>query len=146
MKVYEGDKDVTGRIKCLQGWLVSLNAILLIWEDLKKNHKFKFLLTRRLNTDPLENFFGSIRQQGRNCDNPSPTQFTRAFRKLLFSSLLNSSTGNCAEDLDSLLSQFSSNSNNAVLVHPPPQPQTLNIGATDYREQDVSSSIVKEMQ
>ena len=50
----------------------------------------------------------------------------------------------CAEDLDSLLSQFSSNSNNAVLVHPPTQPQTLNIGATDYREQDVSSSIVQE--
>ena len=144
LKVYEGVKDVTGRIKCLNGLLVSLNAILLIWEDLKQNHNFKFLFTRRLNTDPLENFFGTIRQQGGNCYNPSPTQFTRAFRKLLFSSLLNSSTGNCAEDLDSLLSQFSSNSNNAVLVHPPSQPQTLNIGGTDYRELDVSSSIVKE--
>ena len=136
--------DVTGRIKCLNGLLVSLNAILLIWEDLKQNHNFKFLFTRRLNTDPLETFFGTIRQQGGNFYNSSPTQFTRAFRKLLFSSLLNSSTGNCAEDLDSLLSQFSSNSNNAVLVHPPSQPQTLNIGGTDYRELDVSSSIVKE--
>ena len=97
-----------------------------------------------MNTDPLENFFGTIRQQGEYCDTPSPTQFTRAFRKLLFSSLLNSSTGNCAEDLDSLLSQLSSNSNNAVLVHPPSQPQTLNISGTDYRELDISSSIVKE--
>ena len=144
LKVYEGVKDVTGRIKCLNGLLVSLNDILLIWEDLNQNHNFKFLFTRRLNTDPLENFFGTIRQQGGNCYNPSPTQFTRALRKLLFSSLLNSSTGNCAEDLDSLLSQFSSNSNTAVLVHPPSQPQTLNIGGTDYRELDVSSSIVKE--
>ena len=103
MKVYEGDKDVTRRIKCLQGWLVSLNGILLIWEDLKKNHNFKFLLTRKLNTDPLENFFATIQQQGGIFVDPSPTQFTRAFRKLLFSSLLNSSTGNSAEDLDSLL-------------------------------------------
>ena len=144
LRVHDGVKDVTSRVKCLKEWLVTLNAILSIWEDVKQNHNFKFLFTRRLNTDPLENFFGTIRQQGVNCDNPSPTQFTRAFRKLLLSSLLNSSTGNCAEDLDSLLSQFSSNSNNAVLVHPPTQPQTLNIGATDYREQDVSSSIVQE--
>ena len=131
LKVYNGDTEVTGRIKCLKGWLVTLNAILLIWDDLKQNHNFKFLYTRRLNTDPLENFFGTIRQQGGNSDNPTSTQFTRAFRKLLFSSLLTSTTGNCAEDLDSLLSQFSSKSSNPVLVQPTPQPQTLVIGATD---------------
>jgi hypothetical protein len=131
LKVHNGDTEVTGRIKCLKGWLVTLNAILLIWDDLKQNHNCKFLYTRRLNTDPLENFFGTIRQQGGNSDNPTPTQFTRAFRKLLFSSLLTSTTGNCAEDLDSLLSQFSSKSSNPVLVQPTPQPQTLVIGATD---------------
>jgi hypothetical protein len=82
LKVFQGDKDVTGRIKCLHGWLVTINALILIWNKLKSNHQFKFLFTRRLNTDPLENFFGTIRQQGGNSDNPTPVQFTRAFRKL----------------------------------------------------------------
>lgn len=53
LKVFEGDKDVTGRIKCLKGWLITLNVIMLIWEQLKTNHNFHFLFTRRLNTDPF---------------------------------------------------------------------------------------------
>ena len=64
LKVFSGAAEVTGRMKCLKGWLITSNAILLIWEHLKTNHDFKFLLTRRLNTDRLENFFGTIRQQG----------------------------------------------------------------------------------
>jgi predicted KAP-like P-loop ATPase len=39
-------------------------------------------------------------------------------------------------------SEFSSKSSN--LVQPTPQPQTLVIGATDYREQHVSSGVVQE--
>ena len=106
LEVLDGVNIVTGRIKCLQGWLVTLNAILQIWEHLKTMHDFKFLLTRRLNSDPIENFFGAIRQQGGNSDKPTPVQFTRAFRKLFFSSFLESSTGNCDHDLDTLLAQF----------------------------------------
>ena len=100
------------------------------------------MFTRRLNTDPLENFFGTIRQQGGNSDNPTPTQFIRAFRKLLFSSLFTSNTGNCAEDLDALLSQFSIKSNKTVLVRTNQQPQTLVLGETDYQEN--SSSMVQQ--
>ena len=82
LKVFNGNEEVTGRIRCLKGWVMTLNAILLIWEHLKTTKDFKFLLTRRLNTDPIENFFGTIRQQGGNSDNPTPSQFTSAFRKL----------------------------------------------------------------
>ena len=105
VKVYQGDKDVTGSIKCLNGWLVSIKAILLIWDRLQQDYGFKFLLTRRLNSDPVENFFGSVGQQGGNSDNPTAPQFTYAFRKLFFSSL-NSSTENCADDFDTLLAKF----------------------------------------
>ena len=45
LKVFNGAAEVTGRIKCLKGWLITLNAIILIWEHLKTNHDFKFLLT-----------------------------------------------------------------------------------------------------
>ena len=106
LKVFNGNEDVTGRIRCLKGWLVSIKAITMIWDYLQTTHAFSFLLTRRLNTDPLENFFAAIRQQGGNSDNPTPVQFTRAFRKLFFSSFLQSSTGNCADDFDTFLAQF----------------------------------------
>ena len=82
-----------------------------------------------MNTDPIGNFFGAIRQQGGNSDNLSSVQFTRAFRKLFFSSFLESSTGNCDQNLDTLLAQFSKDkSNMAVLVGAKEQPNTLDIG------------------
>lgn len=144
LKVFDGNVDVTGRIRCLKGWLVSINAITLIWNHLQEKHAFKFLLTRRLNTDPLENFFDSIRQQGGNSDSPTPIQFTRAFRKLFFSSFLNSSTGNCAEDFDTLLAEFSKKSNVPPLVAPQPACNTVMIETTDYRQNDFGNSLLKQ--
>ena len=35
LEVLDGVNVVTSRIKCLQGWLVSLNAILQTWDLLK---------------------------------------------------------------------------------------------------------------
>jgi hypothetical protein len=68
---------------------------MLFWKSIQ--NEVKFLCTRRLIQDPLENFFGAIRQQGGNSEN-------RAFRKLFFNSyLLPMGTGNCAADLDALL-------------------------------------------
>lgn len=66
-----------------------------------------YILTRRLNQDCLENFFGSIRQQGGNCLNPTPIQFARAFKKLFrirFFKQIN--TTNCAPDKDEMLSEI----------------------------------------
>ena len=147
IKVLNGNQDVTSRIKSMKGWLVTLNAIISIWNKLKTLHNFQFLFTRRLNTDPLENFFGTIRKQGGNSDNPTPVQFTRAFRKLFFSSLLTSSTGNCAEDVDTLLAIFSTKSvkqsKQSSLSYSNPRPNTLSIRPTDYREPNVSTSIIQ---
>ena len=72
LEIRDGPSVVTSRIKCLQGWLVTLNAILQIWEHQSTHHNFKFLLTRRLNSDPIENFLGAVRQQGGNNDNTTP--------------------------------------------------------------------------
>ena len=132
LKVFNGNEDVTGRIRCLKGWLVSIKAITMIWDYLQTTHAFSFLLTRRLNTDPLENFFGAIRQQGGNSDNPTPVQFTRAFRKLFFSSFLQSSTGNCADDFDTLLAQFSNKKSDVpALVPAQTTHESLDIEATE---------------
>ena len=91
------------------------------------------------------NFFGSIRQQGGNSDNPTPIQFTRAFRKLFFSSFLNSSTGNCADNFDNLLAQFaqakSRKSNFPAMAALPKVAPHLEIGTVDYRENEVSENL-----
>ena len=67
--------------------VITINAILLIWGPLKTNHEFKFLLTRGLNTDPLENIFGSICQQGGNSDKPTPQFNVLEHLKNYFSAL-----------------------------------------------------------
>jgi hypothetical protein len=96
------NKDVTASLKCLKALQITLSSTMELWKTIQG--AVKFLCTRRLNQDPLENFFGSIRQQGGNCDNPTPLQFTQAFRKLFFNNyLLPMGTGNCAPDLDSIL-------------------------------------------
>lgn len=95
-------KDITSTLKCLKALEITLTSTMLLWKSIQGS--VKFLCTRRLNQDPLENFFGCIRQQGGNSDSPTPQQFSRAFRKLFFNSyLLPMGTGNCAADLDELL-------------------------------------------
>lgn len=65
-----------------------------------KDEGLNFIFTRRLNQDPLEKFFGAIRQQGGNRRDPTPIQFRRAFSKLFITNMLKSSpSSNCQEDL-----------------------------------------------
>ena len=88
-------KDVTSILKCLNALQITLKSTLEVWKSIKESATF--LCTRRINQDPLENFFGTIQQQGGNCDTPTALQFSRAFRKLFFNQyLLPMGTGNCA--------------------------------------------------
>ena len=64
----------------------------------------RFLCTRRLNQDPLQNLFGAIRQRGDNMDTPDPAQFRHAYKHVVLNSLMVASeTANCEADSDSLL-------------------------------------------
>jgi hypothetical protein len=56
------NKDVTSSLKCLNAPQIPLRSTMELWKTVQGN--VKFLCTRRLNQDPLENVFGSIRQQG----------------------------------------------------------------------------------
>lgn len=85
-------------MKALQ---TTLNGTFQVWKSVQPS--IQFLCTRRLNQDPLENFFGCIRQQGGNCDTPTTIQFTRAFKKLFYDNYLSPSNTNCAADLDAML-------------------------------------------
>lgn len=100
------EKDITKTVSFLTGWLVTINATILLWEDVKKEH-FQFLLTRRINQDCVENFFSKIRQANGCCVNPTPIQFIRSFKKLFSTLFLQVSEGsNCEEDFDMFLSKI----------------------------------------
>jgi hypothetical protein len=126
-------KDVTSTLKCLKALRVTINATLQLWNQLKESG-LKFLCTRRLNQDCLENFFGQIRQQGGNSDNPTAFQFGSAFRKLFFRTLLQHSTGNCAEDLDHILIPLKSSSKKKTPTEPITDDRSKVFEESDYRE------------
>uniref|UniRef100_A0A2A4J5S8 THAP-type domain-containing protein n=1 Tax=Heliothis virescens TaxID=7102 RepID=A0A2A4J5S8_HELVI len=128
--------DNTNRIKTFKNLQITVNAITMLFKDLKKEG-FKYLFTRRLNQDCLENFFGSVRQQGGNCRNPTAIQFQRAFSKLFLCNMLkNSPNAICEEDICELLQH-----NNKFLEKPTPRDPALRRfssavalkGETDYR-------------
>lgn len=109
-----GEKDVTNNIKFVNSWLISISSLIGLWEILKKNN-FKFVYTRRISQDCLENFFGSVRKQSGDCITPTPIQFTRAFKKLFTCCfLVHSGAENCADDFSIILTQLKDVNNVSV--------------------------------
>ena len=98
-------KDVTSSVKCFSGWQLSIASLLLLKSTLlQQTNYFRFILTRRLNQDPLENFFAAIRQKGGSCDNPTPLDFMRLFKQLCCKQLVVASvSGNSEVDLSAVL-------------------------------------------
>ena len=89
-------------MKFIHGWKVTISGVLQLWECLKEKG-FDSVQTRRLNQDPIENFFGKIRLERENCSNPLVVAFIRAFKKLLFHNFFNTGNENCEDDFDNIL-------------------------------------------
>ena len=132
--------DATNNLRCLKGFQITLHGILALWSELKSVHSFKFLLTRRLNQDPLENFFGVVRQQGGNSDNPTPAQFGTAFKKLFYDNFLVSSAGNCNADFNLML--VGAPSQNVLSSLSKTIPKEIEIDVNDYRSSSVQNSLI----
>jgi len=67
------------KIYCVDGWRLSLSALLHLWESV--NQDLKFIIPRRLNQDCLESYFASIRQKGGFRDNPSAGHLLQCARE-----------------------------------------------------------------
>lgn len=89
----------------MNGWIITINSIIGLWNDLK-SVGFDYLLTRRLNQDVIDCFFGEVRSSNGNALNPTPLQFVIAFKKLFFMNYTNIGTGNCMQDCDNILLRF----------------------------------------
>jgi hypothetical protein len=104
IKVMAGKKCVNTRIKCLKGWQISLNSILQLWPLIHEEQQFKYLCTRRLNSDPIENLFSIIRFKCGNCKNPTSYNFARVLKQITCEKLFKPvKNGNCEMDVTRIL-------------------------------------------
>jgi hypothetical protein len=91
-------KNVTNYMKFINYcWKITINALREMHAVLKEEG-FCFLFTRRINQDALEKIFGSVRQQCGNDLNPTPIQFTPAFKKMFFTNFFHTEHKNYAEN------------------------------------------------
>jgi len=89
-------------IKFINSWLISIAGLICLYSNSSNNDQEISNLeicTYRLNQDCLENFFGTVRTQNRNCINPTCIQFKRTFKKLFVMNYFEYSEGaNCVKD------------------------------------------------
>lgn len=81
---------------CFTGFVQTINGILL----LSSQNNIDYLLTSRLNQDPLENYFSMVRSSNTNNSNPSLYEFNRIMAKLMSIKIITkfSNDSNCEED------------------------------------------------
>lgn len=87
------------QIFCVKGWISNINSLKHLWLQLQ-NYGMEFLMTRRLNQDPLENLFGVIRSRFGHCEHPTTKGVTTALKTAVTNDLLHPpTTGNCESDV-----------------------------------------------
>lgn len=87
------------------GFLVTINAVKQFFKQ-QKEKGFKYLLTGRLNQDPLENQFSVYRQKGGYNRNPTVKSFRAAFKMNIVDNMMKppveSNSGHKADDDDNI--------------------------------------------
>ena len=98
LKDASGQKMYTTRRKTgFVGFLVAIKSTKGLFHDLveSENAPMKYLLMYKFSQDHLELFIGAIRSAGGFNNNPNAQQFTAAYKRLLMSSSIKGSQGNC---------------------------------------------------
>lgn len=88
----------------IKNWKITLKNLLLLRTSLK-SHGFNSFKPRLLNQDPLENFFGKIRQRGQRFINPTCSAFGQFYKSLLVNNLVSKHSvgSNCEDDNSNIL-------------------------------------------
>ncbi|KAK9720229.1 hypothetical protein QE152_g22210 [Popillia japonica] len=141
LKVLNSDNvDITKTLNFINGWKITIKSILGLWETVS-SRGICHMRTRRLNQDALEKFFDTIPQQSGNCINPTPIQFSRAFKKLFCLNYFQfSDNANCIDDLDDILLNLQpSEIKRFDILFPPDNifQKTLSIVSNDYQNLQV---------
>ncbi|CAL8074647.1 unnamed protein product [Orchesella dallaii] len=70
-------------LPCQIGFIVSIQSLINLYDDLTKIYGFSYLLTSRLTQDSLESLFSRIRAFSGSNTNPSPPEFRYRLRLIL---------------------------------------------------------------
>ena len=93
-----------GNPLCIQGWVDNISALKLLWSELHDHFDFRYLLTRRITQDCIENIFSIIRAKGGNNVTPDAIKFRSAIRGVMVNQLLCASDdSNCESDAANFL-------------------------------------------
>ena len=132
---------------CFLGLQQSVNATLQLWDDLQEED-ITFLITSRLNTDALENFFSILRMQGGSYNrNPSVKAVRIAIKKNILLSLEKSGeNANCMSDNDTpLVSEDCIPCEQAASLSAAPFDYSVNVEHTDDDSIDVDNDFDYEI-
>lgn len=105
MRFFNSKKQSFVVVPSIKNLIHTIQGFLNLKRSLITDFKFKFILTRFFNQDPLENFFSYIRSHGARNISPGVTHFTSSFKTLIVNNFLSrhSPYSNCEEDVSNKL-------------------------------------------
>ena len=132
-------KPVKTDIPCLQNLIDTLQAFKLLWKK-SQSLGFKSFDSRKINQDPLENFFGTIKSHDFRSNKPTCSQFEDIFKSLLISNLAskNSPGFNCESDTG----QFFIPDCNVLLRGAEPLPNELDSDRCVQKEEEEQQYVI----
>lgn len=127
----------TKKIYCFDGLVQTINGILGLWYNGKE--KYPYLLTARVNQDPIENLFSRIRQHRGSDPNPSSKHFRLSLQAVMTASLQKcSERANCEDDDDIFIMDIRSPSD--VDLPDNPEEVTATTFESDGEEAEIHTS------
>ncbi|XP_061725755.1 uncharacterized protein LOC133531511 [Cydia pomonella] len=116
--------------KFVSGLKFTLKSIKSLAADLKKCN-VNYLVTKNLSKDFMQDYFKDVK---RACELPSPIEFTRGFRKLLLSNILNNTKNTATgDDMMGTLVKISEYVKADMNKKEQTDDTRLNIGINDYK-------------
>jgi len=124
------------------GFLISFNSLINLKHSLIDTNELKYLPFYKLSQDHLEIFYGSVRVQGGNNNNPTVRQFKSAYKKLLVNAQLkDSGLGNCISSYSFSISLQDIPILNCSSVSSNPVQAINNSNATLYKDIELESEL-----
>lgn len=103
IKLYDKNDQERKNVYCFKGISDTIRAILDLYTDILLEN-YTFILTSRLQQDPIENLFSVIRSRGGYNNNPTTKGFRQALQQNMFVRILDPIVaGNCEVDDDEQL-------------------------------------------
>lgn len=95
-----------GHIVCLDNLKLTINSFMLLYKYLNKEKQIYYILTKKINQDPLENLFSILRNQVKESGTLKVETFEQAFTIVIHSSLFKRKliikNKNCLDDENNL--------------------------------------------